>query len=279
MLEDPSHAFLDWKSLLNTPNPSLFFGVGLCTSKQPAVAIPFDILSFFFLAEKLRRALDLNQIFVLIADTHALTNSFMDPKSVDLMTRKMKRLFTSIIRNLHLANFQILTSSRIHQDPQFQNICNSIPTMENEYVRQEIADMFWFCKEKNVRLKLGWAIDHNVNQAGHDERFFDQQIQQKSNIDLSFIHTKAGRTFDPKRPKVSPYISVAGENRLILDQAENVQNKINLAKQTGSMDVVNGVRIHTQAIVRLFESLFINIPLTTLEEKLQFIINLATKNL
>ena len=34
---------------------TLFFGVGLCTSKEPADAIPFDILAFFLEAEKLRK--------------------------------------------------------------------------------------------------------------------------------------------------------------------------------------------------------------------------------
>ncbi len=58
LMGDISHAFIDWPSLLAAPHPSLFFGVGLCTSKEPAVAIPFDILSFFFLAEKLRRELE-----------------------------------------------------------------------------------------------------------------------------------------------------------------------------------------------------------------------------
>ena len=105
LMGDISHAFIDWPTLLNSSNPSLFFGVGLCTSREPAVALPFDILSFFFIAEKLWRELSLDTIFVLIADEHALTNSFMTDKLVQKLRQKMKLTFTTLIRNLQLRHF------------------------------------------------------------------------------------------------------------------------------------------------------------------------------
>ena len=93
---DISHAFIDWPSLLHTRNPSIFFGVGLCTSREPAVALPFDILSFFFLAEKLRRELSLDTIFVLIANEHALTNKFMTEEIVNKLRQHMQSTLTRL---------------------------------------------------------------------------------------------------------------------------------------------------------------------------------------
>jgi len=277
LLEDRSGAFINMNALESAHNPSLFFGVGLCSSTQPAIAIPFDILSFFFMAEKLRRILNLDTIFILLADTHALSNSFMTREMVTIQTKHMQTTFTAIIRNLHLTHFKILSSSQFHEEATFQKIVFSIPHMENEYVRQEIADMRWFFKCKNVRIKLGWAIDIRETSHGHDERFFDRHIASKTSIPLTFIHMKAGRTFDPKRPKASPYIAVKGESRLMLKDNENVIQKFQQAKETSSMDVINGVRSHAGLIIRLFEELFIRIPLPTLEEKIQFVINLTTK--
>lgn len=277
LMEEISHAFIDWDSLLSTDNPSLFFGVGLCTSKEPAVAIPFDILSFFFVAEKLRRSLKLQTIFVLIADEHALTNNFMTDKIIRELRSHMLLTFTTIIHNLHLQNFQVITSSEIHRDPMFQETLSSIPPMTNEYLRKEIADMTWFTRVHNVRIKLGWTINNDITPHGHDERFFDTQIQKNHVLPLSFLHLKAGRTFDPKRPKASPYISVAHESRIVLTNNEDVEQQMNHVHMRCSDEVFRATRSHLALIVRLFESLFIRIPKRSLEEKIQFIIDLSTQ--
>lgn len=266
---DISREFIDWPSLLTTQHPSLFFGVGLCTSKEPAVAIPFDILSFFLLAEKLRRQLELDTVFVLIADTHARTNVFMTEEIVRNLTNKTKAIFTTMIRNLRLNNFQILLSSDIHINSEFQTLLRSVPSLPNEYLRREIADLMWFTARHNVRLKLGWSINNDPIRQGHDERFFDAQIRDTKALPLSFLHCKAGRTFDPNRPKASPYISIHGESRIILAKGEQVK----LPRNT---DVARAAENHLNSIVRLFESLFVRIPKSNLEEKIQFIIDLST---
>lgn len=272
-----SHVFIDVPSLHSSHNPSLFFGVGLCTSKLPAVAIPFDILSLFLLAEKLRRELVLDSVFVLIADEHAKTNSFMTDEIIQKLTNSMTATFTTIIRNLRLAHFQVLKSSSIHKDPHFQSILHSITSLPNEYLRREIADLTWFTHTKNVRLKLGWSIDNDPVPKGHDERFFDTQIRHSSSLPLSFLHCKAGRTFDPHRLKASPYIAVANEQRILLSPNEHVKEQIvAIANDATNAEPVAGVRTHLSLIVRLFESLFIRIPKQTLDEKVQFIIELCT---
>lgn len=277
LLGDISHAFIDWESLRTTVHPSLFFGVGLCTNKAPAVAIPFDILSFFLLAEKLRRELELDKVFVLIADEHAKTNAFMTDAMIQNLTHCMQSTFTTVIRNLRLTHFQILKSSQTHQDSSFQFTLNSIQSLSNEYLRKEIADLTWFTRTQNVRLKLGWSINNDPIPQGHDERFFDTQIRDAHALPLSFLHCKAGRTFDPHRLKVSPYISIANEQRILLSADEQVRDKmVTITKSGNNREAIAGVRSHLSLIVRLFESLFIRIPKQTLEEKVQFIIDLST---
>ena len=274
---DISHAFIDWPTLLNSSNPSLFFGVGLCTSREPAVALPFDILSFFFIAEKLWRELSLDTIFVLIADEHALTNSFMTDKLVQKLRQKMKLTFTTLIRNLQLRHFQIITSSEMHNDKEFQKIFTSLPNIQNQYLHQELADMVWFTQTNNVRIKLGWSINNDSLPQGHDERFFDAEIKRVSpNLPLLFLHCKAGKTFDPKRPKTSPYIAIANEPRILLRPDENALEKIAAAKVTCNPELFRGTMSHLGLIVRLFESVFIQIPKERTEDKIQFIIDLAT---
>jgi hypothetical protein len=278
LMEDISRNFTDRPSLQTCVNPSLFFGVGLCTSKQPAEAIPFDILAFFFLAEKLRRQLELDSIFVFIADEHAKTNSFMTNERIWTQTKIIKQTFTTIIHNLHLHHFKILLSSEIIQNPTFQSALTTIPPMENEYLHREIADLIWFTQTKNVRLKLGWSINNELTPQGHDERFFDEKIRKMHTLPLSFLFTKPGRTCDELRPNVSPYIAIANESRIVLSQKEHVQEKIATFQQHTNAETVRGAIAHMALIVRLFESLFIRIPKQTTEEKIQFIIDLCTHN-
>lgn len=256
---------------------SLFFGVGLCTAKEPAVAIPFDILSFFLVAERLRRFLDMDRVIVLIADTHALTNSFMTSDEVNTLTQKGLRIMTCIIRNLDLNKFEPLIHSDIAAQQSFVKILEAIPAMDNQYLRHEIADIFWLTKHRSVSLKLGWTIDSCPIPGGHDERFFDTELQKLAALPIGFLYLKAGRTFDKHRQKVSPYISVAGEPRIIISANEDVRGKFSAARSSWGDDHFDGTRKHIADIVRLFEKLFVQLPSLSLEEKIEHIVKQITK--
>lgn len=256
---------------------SLFFGVGLCTAKEPAVAIPFDILSFFLVAERLRRFLDMDRVIVLVADTHALTNSFMTPDIVNALTQKSLLTFTTIIRNLHLNTFEFLVHSDIAVQQAFTKTLEAVPAMDNQYLRHEIADITWLVKHRNVALKLGWTIDSSPISGGHDERFFDTHLQKLVSLPISFLYLKAGRTFDKHRQKVSPYIAVAGEPRLIINPDEDVRGKFAAARLSWGDDHFGGTRKHIADIVRAFEKLFRQIPSLSLEQKIDHILKQITK--
>jgi len=266
--------------MLTRSNPkgkSLFFGVGLCTAKEPAVAIPFDILSFFLVAERLRRFLGMTRVVVLIADTHALTNSFMTPDIVNALTQKSLRVLSSVIRTLRLNKFELLVHSDIALQEAFTKTLEAIPAMDNQYVRHEIADITWLVKERNVALKLGWTIDRSPIPGGHDERFFDTKLQKLASLPIRFLYLKAGRTFDKHRQKVSPYISVAGESRIIIDSHEDVRGKFGVARTSWGDDHFGGTRKHIADIVRLFEKLFGQLPSLSLEQKIEHILKQVTK--
>lgn len=278
-----SCASIDWNSIISKKKKALFFGVGLCTSKQPATAIPFDILQFFFIAELLKRQLELSNVFILIADSHALTNDFMDEATVSLLSTKMEQLFHSIVTNFSLSTFEIIKSTDIIQTESFKIILESLPDLDNTYLKNEIADILWLIKHKNVAIKLGWAIDNAKTPGGHDERFFDNKIQELiqaqspalSSDTISFMHTKPGRTFDRHRQKVSPYISTHGENRLLLHPDENIPLKFKRATKEWGDTHWQGTRKHLANITRLFEKLFGHQKSKSLEQKIQTIQDIA----
>jgi hypothetical protein len=264
------------ESLLGTSDKTLMFGTGLCTDKQAAAAIPFDVLSFFFLAEKLRRELDLTKVIVLIADHHALTNNFMNQDMVNHLKRKTFRQFRAIVRNFHLADFEIICGSDLANDISFREINRTLPPIENKYLKGEMTDILWLMQERNLAVKLGWTIDNAFAPSGHDERFFDSELQKIMSLPLSFIFAKAGRTFDPDRPKSSPYISVSGETRLLLTKNEKFLLKLDQARTGCSQMQIAATVNHLADIVRLFEKLFIKLPDLNITDKIQFITDIAT---
>ncbi len=256
---------------------NLFVGVGLCTAHEPAQAIPFDILSFFLLPELLRRKGIIQSTFFLIADTHAMTNHFMKPEMVTQMTRCMSQTAHSIVRSFRLPDFNVITASKIRKSEDSQKILNLLPHFNNQYIREEVFDLCWFAQNHNVRWKLGWTISNEIVSTGHDERFFDQEIRATISWPITFLYASAGRTFNPKKPKTSPYISVSEENRLLLTPQEKVAMKLIAAEENSPCFVA--ARNHLQRIVRLFEQLIIKIPAESLTEKIEFITRVATQEI
>lgn len=113
-------------------------------------------------------------------------------------------------------------------------------------------------------------------EVGHDERFFDQDIKRFC-PNLSFVHLKPGRTFNKERQRVSPYLSIKNESRILLDKRENVREKINEAQKDWLDPNFGGAIRHLANIVRTFEKLNGNISNMNLEEKVQFILDNAMK--
>lgn len=261
-------------NILDKKNGSLFFGVGVVSSKDISVAVPFDILAMFFEAEILRQALGLKKVMVLIGDIHAKSNHIFPDQKIDKISNKTLHVLQKIIKNFNLQNFQLFMASRLFRLPAFQEIFMSLPNFDNLYLKHEVADCLFFQETENLRLKLGWTMHKGIEVIGHDERFFDQEID-KFCPDLSFIHLKSGHTFNKNRPRVSPYLRVKGEKRILLKKNEKVKEKIEEAVKEWPDRSLGGAINHLASIVRAFERLNGGLLKMTLAEKIQFILDMA----
>lgn len=263
-------------NIFKTKRASIFFGVGIMTEKQISENIPFDILAMFFESEVLRQNLNFKKVVVLIADTHAISNNKFLGIEIEKITIKTKNILEKIIKNFNLNNFELILASKIHETQELKGILNKLPNFDNKYLKNEIADLIWFSEKENTFIKIGWALTKHQNDVGHDERFFDAEIS-KFLPNMSFIHLESGKTFNPERLRVSPYLSLKGEKRILLLENENVKQKIDNAKKNLTPDFFRGSTNHLAHIVRIFEKLNENLLGMNFEEKISHIIEIATK--
>lgn len=271
----PTMQFLDRDNIDNRPGGSLYYGTGLTTPNAISVGLPFDILGMMLTAEKIRRAGKFDNVFHHIADTHAKTNDWIDHVDVDTVATRTVETLEQVKKNLKLENFKIVLASSFDSSPEYKTLVNSFgESDEHEYVRREMADMEWYRSRDDVRIKLGWIIQAKETDMGFDERRFDREYLRFHPGQMSFVYIKPGRTFNPSRPKVSPYISIDGEERLLLAPGTNVQEVFDATDDPN----LGGAKKHIQNIVRLYEGLYGSLGKIwdggiTLEDKVQTIIN------
>lgn len=262
---------------LDTNDPgSVYYGTGLVTPNAMTQGLPFDVLSMILVSEKLKRKAGFKETFHHVADTHAKTNEWADPKKVDDKAKEVRSTLRTVADNLKLDNFNIVLASEFDQTEEYRSILREFESSEeHDYVKREIADMEWYKRKHGVSMKAGWIIQARETSIGFDERRFDREYRRfKGENSLSFIYIKPGRTFDLSRPKVSPYITVPGEHRLLLDPNEDVRKKFESAiERTGDYHL-GGARKHLKKIVRTYEQLFDRFDRDIeLEDKLQGIID------
>lgn len=246
---------------------SIYFGTGLSTPKKVSQGFPFDLLSMSLGAEKIRRALGLHAIYHHIADTHALSNPFVDEVVLAGLAANAQNTLKLMSDNLGLQSYKVMLSSEFDSSPVYECILDNIKTEENEYVRRELADVEYYRQEKGVCLKIGWIIQAEKTKLKFDERLFDREYLSVVNGDMSFVYLKAGRTLSKTRPKASPYICTDYENRIVLQPDENVAVK--LQSKVPSPKVL----AHLTDIVHLYEEIIGPVKGSTLAEQIQFIID------
>lgn len=262
----------------SNPEGSIYYGTGLTTPRAIGVGLPFDVLGMVLVAERIRRALNLTRIYHHIADTHAKTNQWVDPQEVDRRAKSIRETLLRIADNLKLPGFNVVLSSEFDQSSDYESLVRHFKerSQEHEYVIREMADMEWYRVRRGVTIKMGWIIQATEAPIGFDERLFDREYQRIEGDKLSFVYTKPGRTLDLSRPKVSPYIQIAGENRLLLERGENVTQKLEEAVERTGDPHLGGARKHIESIVRAYERLFGSFGRIPLEQKAQAIIDRAT---
>lgn len=252
---------------------ALYYGTGLTTPRALSIGLPFDVLGMVLVANKLRTALHLETMIHHIADTHALANPFATQDRVDELAEQAESVMQRVARVLEIPDFRVIRSSSFDTDQKYLSLLESIQTEKGEYVRRELADMLWYKQQHGLVLKMGWIIQATKAPEGFDERLYDEEFIRLHGPELSFAYLKAGRTFDQKRPKASPYISVPDEQRILLAPHEKVQEKITAAMSLWPDKQLGGAVNHLNNIVRLFERTIGQVSKGTLSEKIQRIID------
>jgi hypothetical protein len=251
---------------------NIFFGIGLMTSSALSEAVPFDVLAMFFLAELIRKIVEAEKVFVLVADQHAITNQLLPLEKIQEITQNTLATIASINQAFDLNHFEVIQTTPLNFDERIKTIYRNLPNITNDYLKHEIADTLWLQKHHGVGIKLGWAMSTEQAVQGHDERFFDAQIAQFS-AEMAFIHAKPGRTGRPERQRVSPYVSVAGEERLLLRPDEDVISKMRRWRSDTTNVAVKPLLRHVSQIIRLHDRLFVPVGQMSLEEKVQTLIS------
>lgn len=260
-----------------TSDGSIYYGTGLCTARELSDALPFDVLGMVLVAEKIRRGTGMKTIYHHIADTHAKSNNLFRDEDVDRQANIAREALGKMAQNLELENFEILLASEFDQTPEYREIYNGIDTDKHDYVRREVSDMEWYNRYRGVVVKLGWIIQAAETDLGFDERVFDREYKSTIGGNLSFAYLKPGRTFDKSRPKVSPYIHIPGEARILLKAHEDVKAKVAEAERKLGDKHLGGARRHLTNIIRLYEKLFGSLGNICFEDKIQAIIDKVSK--
>lgn len=277
--QKPTLEATSFKALESNPKGSIYYGTGLTTPRAMGIGLPFDVLGMVLVAERIKKTLGFKGIYHHIADTHAKTNEWIDPQEVDRRAKITEETLVKVAYNLQLSGFNVVLSSKFDQSPEYEELVRRFrdKSQKHEYVIREMADMEWYRLKHKTTVKMGWIIQASEAPVGFDERLFDQEYKRIEGEKLSFVYTKPGRTLDLSRPKVSPYIQIAGENRLLLEKGEKVKEKLDEAAQRMNDPHLGGARKHIESIVRVYEKLFGSFGKVPLEEKVQVIIDRVTR--
>ncbi len=276
--QKPTLEATSFSALESNPEGSVYYGTGLTTPRAIGIGLPFDVLGMVLVAERVKKALGLKDIYHHIADTHAKTNSWIDPQEVDKRAKTVNETLLRVADNLKIDGFHVVLSSSFDDGEEYKALVQhfSDTSKEHEYVIREMADMEWYRTRHQTSVKMGWIIQASEAPAGFDERLFDQEYKHIEGDKLSFVYTKPGRTLDVSRPKASPYIQIAGEHRILLERGENVTQKAQEATDRTNDPNWGGAKKHIENIVRAYERLFGAFGRVPLEEKVQAIIDKAT---
>lgn len=208
---------------------ALYFGTGLCTTKEMSEGIPVDFLGLVASAEVIRRTCGFGKIIQLIADSHAKTNQFVGDEEVDRLAREFREISLRVARNLGLSeNYEVLLASEIDSSQEYKEIFSEIPAEGfHEYTRKQWTDMEYLARKYNTSLKLSWKMPLRKGQLHRsDETFFDEGFKKRFQRQYSFIYNRAALTFDPSRLNVCPYTSAQGEKRLLLKSDQDAEAKL-----------------------------------------------------
>lgn len=264
------------KEIPNDFNVNVFFGTGLSNPREITKGVPFDILNYILVANKIRNKTNENgHIHHLIADNHTLINGF-NITEVKKEATKYRWIIEKIIDNLNIKNYHIYLSSEVSTDINYKNLIDDIPQdiFENKYAKFESADIEYFRRTRSTIVKLGWKFK---NAGNFDESYFDNNYQDIYGKNIVPVYIYPGKRIIEKGNDVVPYTLFEKDIdvRFIVSPNESVVSKI----ANASTLTLKNLNNHYKKIIRIFEETIFRIPVNyqTTWEKLQFIIDTITK--
>lgn len=257
--------FILSKQRSSQPN-KVFFGVGLCTRKELSQGLPFEVIGQICAAEWVRRALGLEKILIIVADSHAKTNMNVSQAygdaEIDKLASDTKDLLIKITHALKLEkntiNIQLASEfigdsgQSLERNADYKTIedlvrqrffpskiAQALPEESLLYTAGQVATIEYMRRVGLIRAKISWHVpEKRRTSKTFDETFFDDlhrelfKVRGTENTRLvdsslfSSIATAHGHTFDPTRPLIPPYIVLAKDAQLALEPFRNCQETI-----------------------------------------------------
>ena len=209
--------------------------------------------SFFIAAEKIRRGLGFGKIIHLIADQHALSNSFTDIDAIKRATKNLSDKVSHAALKLGLSGvYEVKIGSELAKEPGYAEELKAIRSSYHEYVKRELADISFLRKMHCVALKLSWQQESK--RIDLDERHFDTLFREHFGPCMSFVYLKAGRSFDSHRLNVCPYTSKPGEPRILIDSLQRPSEMI--ARVNLKSKSIRQTLKHLELILDEFDEVF-----------------------
>ena len=201
---------------------AVLVGVGLCNRRRLSTGLPLDVAGLILPAEQLRRAAGADELLLLVADRHALTNR-LDPARVEQRARDTVELLRRMSRQCGLGA-RVIRASTFHDRRAYREVLAEIRRRlpgAHEYVQRQLADCIHFDQLRGGILKVGWTAGRP---AAADEVAFDRRLRGCYDGPISFAYCKPGRTLDGAA--VPPYVSADPDRRICLDAGEDPAGKL-----------------------------------------------------
>lgn len=213
---------------------SIVLGTGLKCLHAKSKGIPFDVLGFIATAVSVRNTFGFQRIIHYIGDNHAKSCGF-GPENfsneIDLFeeAQQQKLFYQKLAKKLGIEGiYSVILASEFHEEPQYQLIKQEVFSHlelvgETEYTKLEVADIEYFRRHCNSRVKFSWVMhEEKGKSAQRDECSYDLLYKRIFQEDMSFLYSKSGvnlserRALSPMEIDSVPYSYPEGDIRITL---------------------------------------------------------------
>jgi len=222
-----------------------WMGVGIL-GRTVSQALPIDALVMVLAQEIVRRTLELDESYILIADSNARSVG-ADPGEVEAAFRRTRQTIETVCAHFGFP-VNVVAASQVGDRAQLARLADKVDG-PNRYVQLQIAQMEQM-RRMGANVKVGWAMSGGT----HDERYFDELYEQQFGHHNAFVYTPGGRSLDLRRPRCCPYVCENRASRLVLDGNERLAHKLKAADKV-HVPLVKAYRHLVNRIVRVHRKL------------------------